>query len=216
LRAASGFASYQWNTGATTPAITVQDIGPYSVKVEDGHGCFSADTVMIAAKQPVPTSFLPAEILYCEVETPVLQPIRVFDLYVWSTGATTPSIKVNSAADYWLEVKDNNGCTGRDTVIVKLKDGCIVGVFVPSAFSPDNNGRNDFFLPLVYGPLEQYQFKVFNRWGIVVFQSKIRGQGWDGRVAGVQQEANVFVWTLQYKFENQPAKFERGAVTLVR
>src|SRR5436190_14835584 len=216
LQAASGFASYQWNTGATTPAIVIQDIGTYSVKVEDGHGCFDADTIMIAVKQPLPAAFLPAEILYCEYEKPVLQPTQSFEKYLWSTGATTPSIKVNSPADYWLEVNDNKGCTGRDTVIVKIRDGCIVGVFVPNAFSPDNNGRNDLFAPLVYGQLEQYQFKVFNRWGTIVFQSKIPGKGWDGRSGGVLQDAGVFVWTLLYKLENQPVKFERGTVMLVR
>ncbi|MFI5131770.1 MAG: gliding motility-associated C-terminal domain-containing protein, partial [Chitinophagales bacterium] len=216
LRAASGFVSYQWNTGATTPVINVQDIGSYSVNVEDSHGCFSADTVIIAVKQPLPSGFLATEILYCEYETPVLQPTQSFHQYLWSTGATTPSIKVNSPADYWLQVDDNNGCIGRDTVIVKLKTGCIVGVFVPTAFTPDNNGRNDFFFPLVYGVLEQYDFKVFNRWGAIIFQSKTPGRGWDGRAGGVPQDANVFVWTLQYKLENQPVKAERGTVMLVR
>lgn len=216
LRAASGLVAYQWSTGANTPTITVQDIGSYFVEVKDDHGCVSADTVIIAVKQPLPSGFLPAEILYCEYESPVLQATQVFQQYLWSTGATTPSIKVSSPADYWLQVNDNNGCTGRDTVIVKLKAGCIVGVFVPSAFSPDNNGRNDFFLPLVYGVLEQYEFKVFNRWGSVIFQSKTPGRGWDGRVGGVPQDTNVFVWTLQYKLENQAVKFEKGAVMLVR
>jgi gliding motility-associated-like protein len=216
LSAANGFVSYQWSTAATTPSIMVNDTGSYSVRVEDANGCFKADTVIIAAKQPLPAAFLPTEILFCEYETPILQPTRAFNKYLWSTGAATPAIKVNAPGNYWLEVNDNNGCSGRDTVNLKQKTDCIVGVFVPRAFSPDNNGKNDFFLPLVYGVLEQYEFRVFSRWGTLVFQSKVPGRGWDGKVAGVSQDPDVFVWTLQYKLENQSLRSEKGTVVLVR
>jgi gliding motility-associated-like protein len=89
-------------------------------------------------------------------------------------------------------------------------------VFVPNAFTPDNNGRNDYFRPLVYGQLEQYEFKVFDRWGNIIFQSRTPGKGWDGKVAGILQDANIFAWLLVYKLENQPVKFEKGTVALIR
>ena len=104
---------------------------------------------------------------------------------------------------------------GKDSVVVKIKD-CMEGFFVPSAFTPNNDGKNDIFRPLIFGNVKQYQFTIYNRWGQIVFRTKEIGKGWDGNLGGVLQDPNVFTWTCTYQLEGEGKKSEKGLVTLIR
>jgi gliding motility-associated-like protein len=87
---------------------------------------------------------------------------------------------------------------------------------MPSAFTPDGNGNNDLYRPLVTGNLRQYRFTVFDRSGQVLFTSTDKAQGWDGRVRGVLQPATVYAWLCTYQWEGSPARTETGTVLLIR
>jgi gliding motility-associated-like protein len=216
LDAGSGFVQYNWSTGELTPQIMVSTLGDYSVIVTDANGCKGTDTAKIKVIQPKPSLFLPADILICSYETATLQPRVNYSDYLWSNGNSTASITVTKPGIYWLRVTDQFGCRGTDSIIVALKNDCINGVYVPNAFTPDDNGKNDFFKPLIYGTIRQYSFTVFNRWGAVVFQSLNPQQGWDGKVKGLKQDGNTFAWTLTYKLEGQPSRSMHGTVLLLR
>jgi len=90
------------------------------------------------------------------------------------------------------------------------------GFYVPSAFTPNNDGKNDIFRPLIFGNVKKYQFTIYNRWGQIVFQTTEIGKGWDGKFGGMQQDPNVFVWTCTYQLEAEEVKHEKGSVTLIR
>ena len=92
----------------------------------------------------------------------------------------------------------------------------MTGFFVPKAFTPNADGLNDDFKPLLFGNIEHYRFTVFNRWGQIVFQSSTPGQGWDGRYKGKFESANVFVWTCQYRLAGGDDQSEKGSVMLIR
>jgi len=89
----------------------------------------------------------------------------------------------------------------------------MTGFYVPNAFSPGSDGKNDIFRPLIFGKVLAYEFTVYNRFGQVVFTSKEPGKGWDG---GAGQTTNTFVWTCRYQLENEPTIFEKGIVMLVK
>lgn len=214
LRAGS-FASYRWNTGATGPAITVNAIGQYSVTVTDGNGCNGSDTTSITTLTPLPAGFLPLDTAICSYGTVELKPLVTFNRYLWSTGDVASALRVSKPGLYWLEVTDDKACTGRDTVLVNPKD-CLNGFYAPSAFSPNRDGKNDTFYPLLFGKVKAYRFTVYNRWGQTVFQATEVQKGWDGKVAGTAQRSDVFVWTCTYRFEGETEKTEKGTVTLVR
>jgi gliding motility-associated-like protein len=116
---------------------------------------------------------------------------------------------------YWLEVTDANQCTGRDSINVFPKD-CLTGFNIPTAFTPDNNGLNDFFRPLIAGIVEEYQFTIYNRWGQLVFTTKNPYKGWDGTLGGTLQHTNVFTWTCTYRLTGQPIRKEKGNVTVIK
>lgn len=216
LNAGSGYVQYQWSTGATTPNIRINNLGVYSVVVIDANDCVGTDTVRITFLQPAPVRFLPNDTAICSFETISLQPIKSYNNYLWNTGSISTTITVKDPGLYWLQVKDGYGCIGRDSINILLKSNCIYGVYVPNAFTPNGDGKNDLFKPLIYGNVLQYVFKVYNRWGAIVFQSNTPGQGWDGRFKGVKQEAFNFVWTLMYQLDGEPIHHQQGTVLLMR
>lgn len=212
---AGNFSSYKWNNGSVSRQVNVNGIGSYAVEVTDNNGCKGSDTTTITAILPLPSSFLPADTLLCSYDKMNLSPLRSYRAYQWSNGVTASSVTVSQPGIYWLEVKDNSGCVGRDSIIINPKD-CMKGIYVPTAFSPNGDGRNDVFRPMLFGNVKEYRLVVYNRWGQVVFESGDRNKGWDGTVAGIVQDPAVFIWMCTYQFEGEKLKTEKGTVTVVK
>jgi gliding motility-associated-like protein len=116
---------------------------------------------------------------------------------------------------YWLQVTDENTCVGMDTTILQPKD-CQFGLFVPSAFSPNDDGKNDIFRGLLFGNIKQYRFLIYNRWGQCLFTTTDPGKGWDGKYNGILQDTGVYVWVCTYQLDGENAKSEKGTVTLIK
>ncbi len=161
------------------------------------------------------SGFLPPQITKCVNLYETITPARPFSAYLWSTGATTPTIRVVNPGLYWLEVTDETGCSGRENVWVANRS-CMNAVYLPSAFTPNNDGLNDVFKPLVDGHLTQYKFTVYDRNGQVVFQSTDPGKGWTGIKNGIPYNTGVFVWICTYQLAGGEAKTEKGTVALIR
>jgi gliding motility-associated-like protein len=212
---AGNFVSYLWNTGSTTKNITVNGRGTYSVKVTDDNNCRGTDSVIITTILPVPTGFLPSDTAICSYGDLLIQPLKNYKSYLWSDNEAASAITVKKAGTYWLEATDFNNCAGRDTIYIVQKD-CLEGFFIPNAFTPNNDGKNDFFKPLIFGRLSAYQFTIFNRFGSVVFQTTDINKGWDGTVAGKIQNTGSFVWICSYQFDEEKAVVKKGTVTLVK
>jgi gliding motility-associated-like protein len=215
LDAGPGFVSYLWNSGTTTSYIIANGVGLYSVMVTDDHGCTGSDTTTITTLIPLPSDFLPADTVICSYGKIELKPVHSFKEYLWSNNSRTPAITISQPGQFWLRVVDNNNCRGIDTVIVSIED-CMEGFYAPSAFTPNNDGKNDIFRPLIFGNVKKYQFTIYNRWGQIVFQTTEVGKGWDGKFGGMQQDPNVFVWMCIYQIEGEELKQEKGSVTLIR
>lgn len=211
---AGNFNAYQWQDGSSGSSFTVNNTGTYWVKVTDAQGCKSADTVSINLV-PSPSGFLPRDSSFCEFNTFNISGQGNFNSYLWNNNDITPGIAITQPGMYWLEVVNQTGCKGRDSVVYALKN-CTDDIYFPDAFTPDNNGRNDLFRPLVSNTLKTYSFAVYNRWGQQVFFSKQQGKGWDGTINGSRQPSGIFVWTCTYQFEGQGLQTAKGTVILMR
>ncbi|RYZ55197.1 MAG: gliding motility-associated C-terminal domain-containing protein, partial [Sphingobacteriales bacterium] len=215
LLSAGSYASYQWSTGATTSTISISDIGDYKVIVTDANGCVGSDSTSITTLNPLPAGFLPSDTAICSYGTMELKPISPFNRYLWSSGAITPGLTISQPGLYWLEVEDRNTCKGKDSVLVVLKE-CMKGFYIPTAFTPNGDRKNDELKPLLFGKVKTYRFTIYNRWGQVIFQTTDQFKGWDGRVAGTPQRSDTFVWTCTYQFEGESEKTAKGTVTVIR
>lgn len=165
--------------------------------------------------QPTPAAFLPPDTTICSDSSLLVLAPSGYSNYLWNNGSVSSSLTINKAGDYWLQVTDNNGCKGKDSISV-LEKICLKGFYVPSAFTPNGDGKNDFFRPLLFGSVKKYQFTIYNRWGQVVFNTNEIGKGWDGKLSSVDQGTFVFVWLCEYQLEGDELKIERGTVTLIR
>jgi gliding motility-associated-like protein len=162
-----------------------------------------------------PANFLAGSISKCTGAQVALIPLNNFEAYIWSNGKDTRSIDVSAPGLYSLEVTDRNGCTGKDSITV-IDDICPEYFYVPTAFTPNNDGRNDLFRPRFAGAISNYRFSIYNRWGELVYSSYNAFAGWDGTVQGTRQPVGVYVWICSYSLNGRPTQTEKGTVTLIR
>ncbi|MFN2440178.1 MAG: gliding motility-associated C-terminal domain-containing protein, partial [Chitinophagaceae bacterium] len=118
-------------------------------------------------------------------------------------GATPVATNVFTgiiAGTYTITVKDEAGCSAEASVTIKKID-CIpiseTRVFVPMAFTPNKNGKNDHLQPYLLNIRELTYFKIYNRWGQLVFSTTEIGKGWDGNINGIQQPEETYTWILK-------------------
>jgi gliding motility-associated-like protein len=106
-------------------------------------------------------------------------------------------------------------CSDSTERIIKVLNHCLIEV--PTAFTPNNDGLNDQFRPHNALKAINYHFRVFNRWGQLVFESRNWMEKWDGRINGQLQATGVYVWVLSYTHRDtgQPV-FKKGTVTLIK
>lgn len=119
LSAGTGFASYLWNTGATSYYINTDQPGEYWVEVTDDNGCANSDTIVLTLN-PKPAVSLGTDHSFCEGTSVNLDAGNGFASYLWSTGATGSSVNVSQPGEYWVEVTDENTCSNRDTILLTM------------------------------------------------------------------------------------------------
>lgn len=114
-----------------------------------------------------------------------------------------------------LAVENNRGCfDSQDEGITKLQSCYIT---VPNAFTPNGDGKNDFLYPLNAFTANNLEFRVFNRYGQLVFETKDWTRKWDGTVDGRPQPTGTYVWTLRYTDGSSGKAFSsRGTSVLIR
>jgi gliding motility-associated-like protein len=222
--------SYQWklngvNIGGNTNTITIsslQNNDIVSCVLTSNDPCIDIRTavsnnisVKVNTIKP-PADFLPKDTSLCSYQRIELGPNSTrFTSFLWNDGSTTQNISVKGPGSYWLQVTDRFQCTGRDTVTIFPKN-CIEGVFVPNAFTPNRDGYNDVFMPIMNADVKAYKFVVYDRWGRVVFQTTTLNKGWDGKVNGLPYDTGVFVWQCQYQIYGEEPTSKRGTVLLLK
>ena len=103
----------------------------------------------------------------------------------------------------------------------KINAYCSGNLFIPNAFTPsDDNGLNDVFMPVTNGHVNNLDFRIYNRWGVLIYQTNSLNQGWDGRVLGRIVECDVYVYKVAYDYISASGGFERkqqcGNFTLLK
>lgn len=215
LTVPAGLPTVRWQDGSNGDAYTVSAPGLYWVHVADQNGCTAADTLTVQRVDMGPPRFLPADTFICRGTTLHLGPSFVFQSYAWSTGSTQPVIDVTAGGDYVLEATDQDGCTweaGTLVTVVTCKDA----IYFPNAFTPNGDGVNEVFKPLVVGTVARYHLVVFDRWGATIFESNDPQNGWDGTRNGAALKAGAYVWFAEYQMAGGPAETTKGTLLLVR
>jgi gliding motility-associated-like protein len=106
-----------------------------------------------------------------------------------------PLFNSNTEHKYTIMIKTPDGCISVDTLLVRMFKQ--VEIYVPSGFSPNGDHHNDVLLPQLVGVKELKYFKVFDRWGQLVYQTNEFGKGWDGVYKGTRQPMESYLWIAE-------------------
>jgi gliding motility-associated-like protein len=112
-------------------------------------------------------------------------------------------------------IVQNAQCTDTVSHIIKAVNTCRIAV--PNAFTPNSDGRNDFLYPLNAYKADQLTFRVYNRFGQVIFETRDWTKKWDGTINGRQQPTGTYVWLLQYiDHDTGTPVVKKGTTVLIR
>lgn len=222
--------SYKWNfddgspiSNSPTPTHTFATQGTYNVKlvVENPASCNGKDSVIVPV---VITESFTMELgpnidLACDSLASIkLDAGNITGTFLWNTGATTSSITPTGAGKYWLKVVNGN-CTVTDTINLignPLAAGAKI-INVPNVFSPNGDGKNDLLNITTKGIITEYNIKIYNRWGLLVFETSDATKAWDGKISGSDANAGTYYYLLNFTSTclKKPVD-EKGFITLLR
>ncbi len=209
--------TFLWNTGSTDSSITASAPGIYWVKVEYNQRWWQTDTITIEEIEPY-TSGLPTEVEGCQDD-----PIRLeaneplpHHFLEWNTGETDYQIEAADSGYYWLTTTWRCD-TVVDSVLVKLEN-CEPPeppkVWIPTAFSPNGDGRNDFWT--IANLPEDNELIILDRWGKIHYRKENYRGDWDGTNGGGEKlPPGSYVYTLIYTYPPGITERKYGSVTIV-
>jgi gliding motility-associated-like protein len=208
----TGNGNTVWSTGVTSSQITVIQAGTYIATITNSCGS-ETDTIEIQ-ENVVPTVYINKDTVICDGNIIELSAVTDAQKYVWNTGDTTKNINISQHGIYWVEVSNNN-CVATDTAFI---DECEGDLWVPNAFTPNNDKTNDVFQ--VFGKrLIEYHLIVFNRWGEKLFESYDINNSWDGTQKGELVQVDAYAWVIFYKINldgRVQDKMKKGTVSVLR
>jgi len=129
--------------------------------------------------------------------------------YLDNTAIARPSIIPMQNTYYQLQAVSSAGCANKDWVLVQVVDD----IFIPTGFTPNNDGRNDYWRIPYLDPLLGTMVSVFNRYGQLVYQVKGGEVKWDGTMGGIPQGAGTYVYFLHFT-DGSPDR--KGTLNLIR
>ncbi len=224
----SGTVNYAWSPTAklATPNTAITAAAPdstqqYVLTVTDNYGCnFSVtDTMWVIMQPPIPA--------FAGNDTNAVlgRPHQLLGsggtVYNWSpfTPLNNPFIANPLATLYndtyfTVTITDAIGCTGTDDLFIKVYEGPTY--YLPNAFSPNGDGLNDIFRPIPVGIRSTDYFRVFNRYGDLMFQTTQWLKGWDGTHKGKKASSGTYVWIIKGVDKNGRTVEMTGTVILIQ
>jgi gliding motility-associated-like protein len=224
-------SSFTWSPATTlsqpgilNPVAYPKQTTPYVLTAFGTGGCPkpSSDTVLVTVLPPIqPFAGRDTTAL---VGLPMQLNASGGISYEWSpatglsaTNVRNPVANYNSPSEgikYKVKILNQAGCADSAYITVKVF-AAKPQVLVPTAFTPNGDGKNDVLRPIALGMRLEY-FQVYNRWGELVFSTRTTGDGWDGRVGGQSQNTGVFTWVVKAVDNDGKSFLQKGSVTLIR
>ena len=230
----SGGVQYTWTPSTNLSSTTISNPISSPVKtitytlsdVIDAIGCKSltTDQVTVDVTPPIKVKTYPYDTISYPGDQFQLNATSAATFYSWSpaTGLSNPNIAnpvltvgpVGTDILYQVTAYTAAGCKGEGYVSLKVYKG--PELYVPSAFTPNGDGLNDLFYPFPVGIKSINYFRVFNRWGQMLFSSTTLNKGWDGKLQGVEQPTGTYVFMAQGVDKNGKLLTRKGTVTLIK
>jgi gliding motility-associated-like protein len=182
----------------------------------------SLDTT-INIDYPIPGLHMPSVSAYLGQNTPISARSIPNYKYLWTPtwGIDQPdssSINFNyqHTQQYLVNLIAPSGCITYDTVLVRVFDNNLVNILVPKSFTPNGDGINDKLFPYLTGIKTFQYYKVYNRFGKLMFETRNYDEGWDGSVGGTPQPMAIYIWVAAGIGTDGTLVEKRGETLLLR
>jgi gliding motility-associated-like protein len=211
---------YLWSNGSTDDSIIVLLPGLYKLTAWDNCNYQSSDSILVL-KPDFSLTISPSQHI-CKGDSAILTASPGYISYNWSptNSLSSPNNFFTTAFPkqttcYSVSATKFVGCVLTDTTIITVVD-CPTKIYFPTAFTPNNDGRNDVYKPIIEGDMIKYHFSVYNRFGQKIFETSQPQNGWNGIVNGLLQQTGSYIWLCEYQFKNQLPKQAKGSLLLIR
>ena len=227
----SGTVNYSWAPPATltTPNAATTLANPdttrqYFLTVTDNYGCNFSVTDSMWVYQQSPVNAFAGN----DTNAVLGKPHQLMATgggiganFLWSPAGplnnpfiANPLAVLLNDTYFSVLVTDSLGCAESDYVFVKVYEGPTY--YLPNAFTPDGNGLNDIFMPIPVGIKSTDYFRVFNRYGVLMFETRQWMKGWDGNINGKKAASGTYVWMIKGLDKNGNLVEMKGTVILLR
>ena len=225
--------SYDWSndldiiSGDSTDVIVVAPIMDtwFYIESENSAGCLLTDSVLITVSN-LPSTSVFATADYDTIPTGVSVGLHATPggySYSWSPASSLndansqdPIATPSGTTTYYVTITDGP-CSKQDSITIVVAD-IVCGqpdVYVPNAFTPDGNGNNDV-VRVRGNNIKELIFRIYDRWGELVFETTNQAIGWDGSYKNRPGDPAVYVYYLDIICIDDEAYFEKGNITLIR
>ena len=219
----SGGNIYNWNSGQNSQSISVSPSTTFNYILTVSNGvCTDKDTVKITVN-PVPSIIVSDDITINQGDTATLS-VSGANSYNWSSNSELPcttcsNFTVNPiySAQYCVEATSINGCVNSKCINVTVDIKC-GELFVPDAFSPNNDGVNDLLQVYINKTcVKDFSLLIFDRWGEKIFESSDINTNWDGTFKGQTLNSAVFAYylTISFNTNNSPV-IQKGNISIIK
>lgn len=220
---ASSFG-FLWNNGSTTDTLKHAFTGIYTVTITDVFGCTATASQTIENTPSLPfTLQSSADTIYLGETVTLFAPTTMQNprYYWYPIAGSRPVLTIAPTASqrYFVGVSNPFGCTENATAYVVVLP---VDFAIPSVFSPNGDGENDYFYVVSNAPVRVSEFKIYNRWGNVVYDKpdgiveNHKTDGWDGTFNGEPQAADTYIYTFIVTTFDGKQNTRKGEFLLVR
>ncbi len=220
-------AIYLNTPSGANPIATPSKTTTYTLSVIDSIGCRSliTDDVKVVTSRPMRINTSPFDTTAHPGDEFQLLATSTGISYTWSPvgGLSNPNIAnpvvkvgniIGDEIMYQVVGVTAEGCKGEGYVKIRVYKG--PDIYVPTGFTPNNDGNNDKFTPFPVGIKSYNYFRVFNRWGQLIFFTTRQHDGWDGKIAGKEQPTGVYVWMIEGISTDNKVITKKGTITLIR
>jgi gliding motility-associated-like protein len=204
--------TYRWNTGDTTPQITVNTERNYILVVSD-LPCVVSDTFHLTV-HPLPEVTLD-DTLICPTDSAFYDATCEGCTYRWSDGVTAASRWLYPDEQFEVVITSEYGCTISQVARAAEDKSCPEELFIPNSFTPNEDGYNDVFR-VVAGNVQVHEVMIYNRWGEKVYGWLGQEGGWDGRYLGDVCKQDVYTCRVIYTNIYRVKKTVTAKVTLLK
>jgi gliding motility-associated-like protein len=209
-------ANFAFPSFADSASLSPPESMQFVVTGLDQNGCLDEDSVWVFVLPLPPVDAGPDQ--YFDYPGTVVLYGNTFGLdYTWEpidflscSECSQPTSSADVPIYYTLSTTDHNGCVGKDSVLVYP----YFPIWVPNSITPNNDGLNDVFLASGRA-VEGFHLQIFNRWGLLVFETRDPAQPWDGGVNAYYAPNDTYIWKIEYDTSERREKL-MGHVNVIR